>query len=152
MNVNELKVSKYLKKEDCGPNGVLVTIERIEQENVAKEGAEPDMKYVMYFQESEKGTVLNSTNGQSIAKILGSEESDAWIGKRIVLYNDPNVSYAGRITGGIRVRAPKIKKPISAPPPSAPVAKKKVINTDADDPSEACDETGEPIESSDGMP
>jgi hypothetical protein len=34
----------------------------------------------------------------------------------VVLYVDPNVSYAGKITGGIRLRAPRGKaKPAPAP-------------------------------------
>jgi hypothetical protein len=41
--------------------------------------------------------------------VFNSEDTDDWTGKKIVLYNDPNVSYAGKIIGGIRVRAPKVK-------------------------------------------
>jgi hypothetical protein len=36
-----------------------------------------------------------------------------------VLYTDPNVSYAGKIIGGIRVRAPK--KTAAVAPKPAPV-------------------------------
>jgi hypothetical protein len=65
------------------------------------------MKYALYFEELEKPMVLNSTNGQLIAKIVGSDETDEWAGKQIVLYHDPNISFQGRLVGGIRVRAPK---------------------------------------------
>jgi hypothetical protein len=44
------------------------------------------------------------TNGALIAAITHSEESDGWIGKQIMLYNDPNVMFAGKLVGGIRVR------------------------------------------------
>jgi hypothetical protein len=37
-----------------------------------------------------------------------------------VLYVDPNVSYGGKVVGGIRVRAPK--KSAAAPPPPPPVS------------------------------
>lgn len=106
MHVSELKQSKYLKKEDVGA-GILVTIKEVCQENVAKEGAEPEYKYIVYFDGHEKGMVLNSTNGQLIAKALKSEESDDWIGHKIVLYDDPNVSFGGKLVGGIRCRAPR---------------------------------------------
>lgn len=108
MNVNDIKQSKYLKKEDCG-EGILVTVSGIKEQNVAKEGADAEMKVCLFFNEVEKPMVLNSTNAQIIAKITGHEDDieHTWVGAKLVLYNDPNISYAGKITGGIRVRAPK---------------------------------------------
>lgn len=121
MNVNDLKKSNFLKKEDCGPSGILVTIANVTEENIAKEGAPEEMKYCLHLAECEKPMVLNSTNGQIIAAITGSQESDGWIGKKIVLYNEPSVSYAGKVTGGIRVRAPRGKAAQNAPPTREPV-------------------------------
>lgn len=117
MHINELKSSNFLKKEDCDP-AILVTIRDCTQENVAKEGAPQELKWALHFDEVEKPMILNSTNGQIIAKALGSEDSDDWSGKQIVLYHDPNVSFGGKLIGGIRVRASKAKasvKPIAAP-------------------------------------
>jgi hypothetical protein len=123
MHVSELKESKFLRKEDCGP-GILVTVESVHQENVAKEGAPEEMKWVMKFTEYEKPLVLNSTNGQIIAQITGSDDSDGWTGAKLVLYHDPNVSFGGKLIGGIRVRAPRKqavpvtgKKPVAMPKP-----------------------------------
>jgi len=109
MNLSDLKTSKFLKQADVG-NGVLVTINKIGHQNVAMEGAEPDEKAVLYFSELEKPLVLNSTNGQIIAKISGHDTDieKNWIGLRIVLYADPNVSYNGQLVGGIRARAPRL--------------------------------------------
>jgi hypothetical protein len=108
MNLGDIKKSNYLKKEDVG-QGQLMTIVAVKQENVAKEGADPEYKAVAHFAESDKGMVLNSTNAQVIANLTGhSEDIDVnWIGYQVVLYNDPNVQYAGKIIGGIRIRAPK---------------------------------------------
>lgn len=103
-NVNDLKQSKYLKQQDVG-TGVLVTIAKYEELNVAPEGQGEGLKWVLWFKELAKPMVLNSTNGQLLEKITGSGDFDDWIGKVVVLYNDPNVSFAGKITGGIRVRA-----------------------------------------------
>ena len=111
MNVSELKESKFLRKEDCGP-GILVTVESVHQENIAKDGAPEEMKWCMTFSEYEKPLCLNSTNGQIIAKITGSDESEDWTGTKLVLYHDPNVSFAGKLVGGIRVRAPR-KQPVA---------------------------------------
>ena len=105
-SINDIKQSKFLKKEDVG-DGVLVTIHSVQQMNIAKEGADEELKWTVSFVELEKPMVLNSTNAQVIAKITGFENDIEinWKGKVVVLYDDPNVSYAGKITGGIRVRA-----------------------------------------------
>lgn len=106
-SINDLKTSKFLKKEDVG-RGVLVTISEVKQENVAKEGAEPEMKFTLHFEGTDKPMVLNSTNGQIIAQITGiSDPIEDWVGHQIVLYEDPNITFGGKLVGGIRVRAPK---------------------------------------------
>lgn len=130
MNISQLKDSKFLKKEDAG-TGILVTIKSVTQENVAKEGAEPEYKWCVHFVETEKPMVLNSTNGQLIASIVKSEETDDWAGHKIVLYNDPNVTFGGKLIGGIRVRAPRIKQPAPATKPTpAPVPATNRVRTE----------------------
>lgn len=121
MHVSELKESKFLRKEDVGA-GVLYTIAGVSQQNVAKEGAPEELRWVMHFDEVEKPLVLNSTNGQIIAKFTGSEDSEGWLGQQVVLYHDPNVSFGGKLVGGIRCRAPRKpgvpvtgKRPVAAP-------------------------------------
>jgi len=120
MNLSDLKTSKFLKRDDVG-DGVLVTIRAVTTENVAKEGVEPDMKVALHFHELEKPMVLNSTNGQIIAKITGQEDNieETWVGVKIVLYDDPNVTYGGKLVGGIRVRAPRVPKTTPKPATAA---------------------------------
>lgn len=108
-----MKESKFLKKEDCGP-GILVTIKDVRQENVAKEGAPEELKWCMHFAETEKPMVLNNTNAQIIAAVCGSEQTEDWVNSKIVLYNDPNITFQGKLVGGIRARAPKNKQPAIA--------------------------------------
>lgn len=116
MHINQLKESNYLKKEDCNPP-LLVTIDHIDQKNIALEGDPPDMKWCLHFAEDVKPMICNSTNAQLIAMAVGSEETDDWAGKQIVLYNDPNVSYQGKLVGGVRVRASVVEAaPIAARP------------------------------------
>jgi hypothetical protein len=109
MKIGQMMAGKYLKKEDCDPP-TLVTIDRFEEENVAREDQPQDMKWVMYFKDNEKGLVMNSTNLQLAAIAFGTQETDEWIGRSLVLYHDPNVSFGGKLVGGIRVRAPKGQK------------------------------------------
>jgi hypothetical protein len=113
---SEMRESKFLKKEDVG-SGALMTVESCHQHNVAKEGAPPENKWCLSFAESDKPLVLNSTNIQLCEAIFGSDDPDHWIGKRVVLYTDPTIMYAGKVVGGIRLRAPKktAAAPVAAP-------------------------------------
>jgi hypothetical protein len=117
---SEMRESKFLKQGDVGA-GMLMTVQSCERHNVAKEGAEPELKWCLTFEESDKPLVLNSTNIQLCERIFGSDDTDVWIGRKIVLYTDPNISFQGKVVGGIRVRAPKVKpaaaKPVAPPPP-----------------------------------
>ena len=106
MNISELTVSKYLKKEDVTPP-VIATISGITHENLAKDGDTPEYKYILQFVENLKPMVLNLTNGKLIAMVTGSDETDEWVGKKITLWNDPTVSFGDKMTGGIRVRLPQ---------------------------------------------
>ena len=134
-----MKKSNFLTKTDCGP-GILVTVSGCKQENVALPGAPEELRWCLFFKEQEKPMVLNTTNAQIIAAVCGSENTDDWNGRKIVLYNDPNISFQGKLVGGIRARAPRIQsaalskaapEPVPAParPPPAP-----------------CDELGVPLE------
>lgn len=116
-NINQMMPSKYLKKEDV-PQPVIVTIRKFSHENVAPSGQPEEKKWIMHFDEMENGMVMNPTNLQLTAIALGSEETEDWIGKQVVLYNDPNVSFGGKLTGGIRIRQVR-RKPVS-PPVAAP--------------------------------
>ena len=116
-NINTMKASKFLKRDDVG-RGMLVTIDGVSQENVAKEGAPEELKWCIHFRETDKPLVANFTNLQLIARACGSEDTDDWEGKQIVLYDDPNVSFGGKLVGGIRVRAPKAgTRPTPQPEP-----------------------------------
>lgn len=118
---------KYLKKEDLDEQGNLCTIKAFKKQNVAQEGEDPEHKYIMFLHEFEKGLVLNATNRAILEKIYGGDTDDC-VGNMVVLYVDPNVSYAGKITGGIRLRAPKgHAKP-------KPASKPNVDDFDADAP------------------
>lgn len=102
MHIDDLKESKYLTKHDV-ENELTATITGISKENLARDNEPPEYKYVLNFKEC-KPLVLNSTNGQLAAMALKSPETDNWIGKQITMFNDKTVSYAGKLTGGVRIR------------------------------------------------
>lgn len=103
--IGEMIESKYLKQSDVEEE-TEVTIVKVGQINVAREDQEPDMKWAVRFQEFKKPMVLNSTNIQLLAKACDSEDSDDWAGKKVVIYTDPNVSFGGKLVGGLRVKIP----------------------------------------------
>lgn len=114
MKLTELLESKYLKKEDF-PTPALLTVDRLERVDVAQEGQPAEYKWCLHFAELERGLVLNSTNIQTLGALLG-DDTDHWLGHKVVAYHDPSVSFGGKLVGGIRLRAPKQQaKPAPAP-------------------------------------
>ena len=119
-NIATMVSSKYLKSADV-PDPVIVTIVGVKQVNMAKEDEAPEFKWAIKFQEFDQPMVLNSTNLHIAAKVLGSNETDDWKGKEIILYTDPNVSFGGQVVGGLRFRGQEkaptkaMKKPTPHP-------------------------------------
>src|SRR5208282_4937445 len=101
-NISEMTGSTYLKQHDVTPPKV-VTIKSLRQENLAKDDQPPKLKWIMFFQEFDKGLALNSTNIKRCAKALLSDETEEWLGKKIKLYFDENVEFGGQMVGGIRI-------------------------------------------------
>lgn len=73
-------------------------------------------KMCILFEETDKPMVLNSTNNDTITKVLGSSLFDNWIGKQILIGTE-KVKAFGDIWDAVRVRPelpkPKTKDPIT---------------------------------------
>jgi hypothetical protein len=102
--VQATRKSRFLTKDEVG-DGLTVRIDEVLKQNVAPNGSKPEERCVLYFEDSIKPLVLNSTNAKTVADLLGTEEADDWRGKEIELYHDPKIEFAGKRIGGIRVRA-----------------------------------------------
>ena len=109
--IGEMIESKYLKQSDVADDTV-VTVEKVGKANVAREGDDPEYKWLVRFAEFKKPMVLNSTNIKRLAKACQSEDTDDWTGKQVILYVDPDVEFAGNVVGGLRIRAAKKETPI----------------------------------------
>jgi hypothetical protein len=116
MKIGELTQSKFLKAADF-TEPALLTISTVTKENVAKPNEPKKERGVMFFEERDKGLVLNATNLKRAAAACGSDDTDDWVGKKIVCYYDENVEFGGDLVGGLRLRAPKAAKPALKPPP-----------------------------------
>lgn len=110
-HIDEMKDSRFFGKGDLDGKPMLCTVEGVSKQNVAKKDAPEEMKWVLHIKESEKPFVLNTTNRELVALAAGSKDTDDWEGKQIVIYHEPNISFGGKLVGGLRVRAPKGTKP-----------------------------------------
>ena len=104
-----MKESKFLTKDDVMPP-LLVTMGQVEKVDVALAGADPEYRWALHFDELDKPMILNQTNISLINAVTSTDDTDDWVGKKIVLYNDPSVSYAGKVTGGIRVKGNQVEQ------------------------------------------
>lgn len=102
-NIREMVDSKYLKQADVDDE-VVVTIAKVGKGNIAKEGDEPDFKWMVRFEEFKKPMIINATNIKRLARACKSEETDEWVGKKVVLYVDHDVEFAGNVVGGLRIK------------------------------------------------
>lgn len=117
-NINEAFPSNYLKASDLNGQQPTVTIDRVAFEGV---GREKELKPVLYFAGKEKGMVLNKTNAKNIANLIGSFETDEWVGFRIRLYAT-HVEFQGETVEAIRIKAAPANgaQRATPPPPPAP--------------------------------
>jgi hypothetical protein len=111
VNIDTAFPSNYLKASDLGQSQPVVTIDRVVIEAV---GRNKDMKPVLYFKGKEKGVVLNKTNGNKIAAILGSRDTDDWRGGQIRLYAT-ETEFGGETVECIRIK--EVGKRKSKPEP-----------------------------------
>ncbi len=114
VNINTI-FSGYLTAADIDGRDPICTIEEVTVKKFENDGR-VQVKLDITFAEEEKHLLCNVTNATTIGDVFGSE-TDAWVGRKIQLYVDPNVMFGGRRTPSIRVRTGK-KRSASAPAPA----------------------------------
>ena len=119
--------SKYLKQADA-EDDVIVTITKVGQANIAKDDEPPEMKWMVRFAEFGKPMVLNRTNISLLGNFLG-DDTDDWIGKQVILYNDESIQFAGKVTGGLRFKRLKTASAAKSRP-AAPVMEDETQDSD----------------------
>ena len=118
MNIDSAFPSKYMKAGDL-PEETIVpfTIEDVRVEEI---GRDKQLKPVIYFKGKDKGFVCNKTNANTIAKALGSRDTDEWIGKTIRLYST-EVQFGDEMVESIRVSLKAAKNGATSQSRPAPV-------------------------------
>lgn len=109
--------SKYLKAADLGDSNLTGTIVACNIERVGQ-GSNAEDRLVLEFRESSlKPLVLNKTNCEAIEKITGTDDTEAWIGRKVTLYAS-ETTFQGRTVSCVRVKAPKAPSKPLAPVPA----------------------------------
>jgi len=95
----------FLKKADIDPPQIF-TVAGAAIRSIAAPGKLPQQRLVLSFAETVKLLPINTTNGDVIFQMTGSDDAEKWVGTRIEVYVDPDVIFSGQKRGGIRVRKP----------------------------------------------
>lgn len=114
MKVNDLYSSVYLKAGDIPETGMIVTIAETRMETLGQ-GKDAEEKPVLYFEEQQKGMVMNKTNSKAIVKVLGFDDTDDWVGHKIRLVAT-EVPFKDDMVEAIRVSA----RPVGQQPQQQP--------------------------------
>ncbi len=104
MKTSDAFPSKYLKADDFDADTAL-TISYVEMDTLKNKKGEDEQKPICFFDETDKGLVLNKTNWDAIAKQYG-DESDDWASKKIVL-TVIDVDAFGEVKPAIRIKTPR---------------------------------------------
>jgi hypothetical protein len=96
MDSSKFFPSNWLKAEDVGEQRKTVTIKNALEEEIGG-----DQKLVIYFEEMDKGLVLNRTNYERLNDEWGTETSK-WTGKQVELYT-AMVTYKKKEVPAIRL-------------------------------------------------
>lgn len=103
MRTADMVKSKYFRARDVeGQPPKVLTISDVTEELLGR-GGHQEAKCFLWFHETPKGLQLNKTRVNILEAAYGPD-SDAWSGKRVKIYFDPNVEFGGRLVGGVGIK------------------------------------------------
>lgn len=114
MKSTDVFSSKYLSAADLRGRDVAVTIDRVEVDKMPSGEKKP----ALYFRGKDKALLLNKTNFNTIADVVGADDTDDWEGKQITLY-PTETDFQGKMVDCIRVRRKKAAQDWQEPPQQA---------------------------------
>lgn len=121
MKLSSMFPRRYATGDDLQGKSFTLTITHVNREKMRPQPGAPEVdRWVLYFKETKKGVVLSRTLAYQVAEILGSEETDNWVGKAITIYPQP-IQVAGKAVTAIRARrAPRPTESASSVPTALP--------------------------------
>lgn len=96
--LSEVFQGGFLKAEDLKGKAVKVTISDVEVKDF-----DDGKKILLHFEGKDKALVANKTNCSIIEEVLGSDDTDDWVGKSITLLTK-KVEFKGELVPAIRVK------------------------------------------------
>jgi hypothetical protein len=109
LDVSADLTGSFLKQADFSDDErVLFIITAVKKEHFAASNGRPEAdQWVVTLSRTgrEQRFGLNKTNLALLAKWYG-KKATAWIGKPIIVWKDPTVTFGGRLVGGLRVAKP----------------------------------------------
>lgn len=97
--------SDWLSKDDLQDGPLIVTIDRCDAEDVKDIQSGKNKRLpILHFKEDVKPFILSANVNWDTVEMAYGPDTDQWSGKPLEFYFDPNVSFGGKKTGGVRIR------------------------------------------------
>jgi len=145
MNAKALITGDYITAVEIDKRELTLKIAKVVREKVSdiKNPDKMKMKGIIFFDNAERGWIMNRTNVQCLIALFGNE-TDGWIGKRVTIYATP-VKVGPKTELGIRIKgSPDIAGPVTAViemPRKKPV-RMQLVKTVAGKPTPEPEKTG----------
>ena len=91
-------------------SGMIFTIKQVKQENDVRVAGKKGNFNIAYFNEGIKPLVLNATNSKVMKGLTNSSFVEDWHDITVRLYIDPNASFGGEKTGGVRIHPGQVQQ------------------------------------------
>jgi hypothetical protein len=131
MKRDEVFKSNFLKAADLKGRKLPVTIESVEVETIGSGKDEKD-KPVMRFRGKDLGLVLNMVNWDTLQDLFSSDDSDDWVGKKILLV-PAKTSFGNKRVDCIRIEEFTGAMPATRPAPAVKEEEPEEEFTPSDD-------------------
>lgn len=102
MKLHDVYPSQWLAASDVEAS-LTVTVKGL---TFAEVGRDKEQKPVLWFEEVEKGLILNKTNWNNMVLITKEDDSDDWVGHQVQLYST-KVQFGGEEVDAVRIRMVK---------------------------------------------
>jgi hypothetical protein len=124
LDLESMYGGRFLSSSDLGDRKVRTTIQKVRKEELRKEDGTKRWRLVLSLAAFDKPMVVNATIKDLLVASLGRVPSQ-WVNASVGVFVDPNVMFAGKRVGGLRLRVLQAfqAKPKPAPKP-APAPKK----------------------------
>jgi hypothetical protein len=119
LDLESMYGSRFLSTGDIGDRKVRTKIQKVGKEELRKDNGTKRWRLVLSLASLDKPLVVNATIKDVLVTALGRVPAQ-WVNASVGVFVDPNVMYAGKRVGGIRLRVLEAfqAKPKPAPKPA----------------------------------